>query len=165
MFSNLRQGTPLYVLHKSEPRLEIAEVISCSEMQPMYNTAYQGGMLQPPKTFVDVKAKIDGQIVDFQKLPSELSIADSNGMVLSETKESIINEIYALSKLSKSVLDSVGHHQNVVERCEKLLEELNPEIRKEAERTKELNSLKEEMGNIKEMLSKLLNSKSKSKEE
>lgn len=161
MFGNLRGSAPLFVLHKQDPRVEIGEVISVSQPQPQYNVAYQNGLMQQPKMCVDVRIKVGDQTIDLQKLPSDQSIADCNGMVVSETKDAIINEVAAMSKISQSVLDSMDRHKDIVERCNQLLEELNPEVKREAERTKEMNDLRNEVADLKDMLAQLLNSNKK----
>lgn len=160
MFSNLRGGAPIYILHKQEPKVEVGEVLSVGQPQPQY-PAYQNGLIQSPRTMVDVRVKVGEQTIDLQKLPSELSVADCNGMVVSETKDSIINEVAAMSKISQSVLDSMDRHQNIVTRCSELLEELNPEVKREAERVKEMSDLRAEVGELKSLLSQLLNKKQK----
>lgn len=165
MFSNLRIGTPLYVLHKSEPQLEVGEVIFVSQPTPQFGTTYNAGYPMTPKMLVDVKIKTANGDVELQKLPAELSIADfGNGMVISESKDAILNEIDVLRKNSVHIIESVEQHKGIVSKCDTLLAELNPQIRKEAERTKEFDSLKQEVGGLKGdllelkgMLSKLLN--------
>jgi hypothetical protein len=165
MFSNLRIGTPLYVLHKNEPQLEIGEVTFVSQPTPQFGTTYSGGYPMPsPKMLVDVKIKSSSGEVELQKLPADLTIADfGNGMVISESKDAILNEIDTLRKSSVRVIESVDMHKNIVEKCDGLLAELNPQIKQEMERTKEFDTLKEEVGGIKTdlvelkgMLSKLL---------
>ncbi len=165
MFSNLRTGTSLYVLHKNEPQLEVGEVIFVSQPAPQFGTTYNAGYPMPsPKMLVDVKIKTANGDVELQKLPAELSIADfGNGMVISENKDAILNEIDVIRKSSMHIIESVDQHKGVVEKCDALLAELNPQIRQEAERVKEFDSLKQEVGGIKGdllelkgMLSKLL---------
>lgn len=117
-----------------------------------------------PKMLVDVKIKSSSGEVELQKLPADLTIADfGNGMVISESKDAILNEIDTLRKSSVRVIESVDMHKNIVEKCDGLLAELNPQIKQEMERTKEFDTLKEEVGGIKTdlvelkgMLSKLL---------
>ena len=166
MFSNLRVGTPLYVLHKAEPQLETGEVIFVSQPTPQFGTTYNAGYPMPtPKMLVDVKIKTAKGDVELQKLPAELSIADfGNGMVISESKDAILNEIEVIRKASAHIIDSVEQHKGIVEKCDVLLAELNPQIRQEVERTKEFDSLRQEVGGLKgdlaelkSMLSKYLN--------
>ena len=166
MFSNLRIGTPLYVLHRNDPKLEVGEVIFVSQPTPQLGTTYNAGYPMPtPKMLVDVKIKTANGDVELQKLPAELSIADfNNGMVISESKDAILNEVDVIRKNSVHIIESVEQHKGIVEKCDVLLAELNPQIRKEAERTREFDSLKQEVGGLKGdlaelkgMLSKLLN--------
>jgi hypothetical protein len=166
MFSNLRIGTPLYVLHKNEPQLEVGEVTFVSQPTPQFGTTYNAGYPMPaPKMLVDVKIKSANGDVELQKLPAELSIADfGNGMVISESREAICNEVDTMRKASIRVIESVEQHKGIVDKCDALLAELNPQIKQEVERTKEFDSLKQEVGGLKEnllelkgMLSKLLN--------
>lgn len=161
MFSTLRGGTPIYLLHKQEPRLEMAEVVSHSEPMPIYPNTYPTVGLMPQKMCVDVDVRINGQDVKLQKLPTDAVIADCNGMVVAETKDAIINEVMAMSKCSQSIIDSVDHHKEVVERCHAIIEELSPEAKREAERNKEIETLKGELGELKGLLSQLLNKKKK----
>jgi hypothetical protein len=166
MFSNLRIGTPLYVLHKNEPQLEIGEVTYISQPSPQFVTAYNAGMQMPTtKMLVDVKIKTANGDVELQKLPADMSIADfGNGMVISESRDAILNEIDTLRKSSVRIIESIEHHKAMVDKCDTLLAELNPQIKQDAERTKEFDSLKQEVSGIKGdlvelkgMLSKFLN--------
>lgn len=147
----------MYVLHKQEPRLEMGEVIFVSQPSPQFTTTYNSGFQMPsPKMLVDLKIKTDHGDVDLQKIPADLSIADfGNGMVISESKEAILNEIDAMRKNSVRIIESVDHHKGIVEKCDALLSELNPQIKQEVERTKELDNLKKEMGGIKGDLAEL----------
>lgn len=168
MFQNLRKGTPLYVLHKQDARLEIGEVTNVTQPQAMYNHGYQNGQYVPPKMCVDVQMNIEGNIINLQKLQAEANIADENGMIVTDNRDAILSEIDILSKNSQKVLDSVEYHTSIVEKCKLLVEELNPHIKKEAEQAKEINDLKqqvnglsEDLGDIKTMLTRVLNKKSK----
>ena len=170
MFSNLRNGTPLYVLHKSEPRLEIGEVISVSSPMPQFGQTYTAGFQMPgQKMLVDVKIKTQNGDIDLQKLPADSSIADfGNGMVVSESREAILNEIDALRKSSQRVIESVDYHKAVIGKCTDLMAELNPQLKQDVERAKELDTLKREVGGIKDdmveikgMLTKMIDKKSK----
>ena len=156
----------MYVLHRNDPKLEVGEVIFVSQPTPQLGTTYNAGYPMPtPKMLVDVKIKSANGDVELQKLPAELSIADfGNGMVISESREAICNEVDTMRKASVRVIESVEQHKGIVDKCDALLAELNPQIKQEVERTKEFDSLKQEVGGLKDnllelkdMLSKLLN--------
>ena len=162
MFSNLRIGTPLYVLHKQEPQLEIGEVTFVSQPTPQMGTTYNAGFQMPtPKLLVDLKIKTANGEVDLQKLPADLSIADfGNGMVVSESRDAIYNEIEALRKTSQRVVDSIEYHQTVMSKCTDLMAELNPQVKQEAEfdsLKQEVCGIKGDLQELKGMLSKFLN--------
>ena len=175
MFQGLRESSPFYILYKSEPRLEVGEVISVSSPVPQFgNITYQSGNLVPPKNVVDVKVSINGESVDFQKLPADASIADfgSNGIVVSESRDAIINEISGFKKASERVLADVERHKHVVTERDTMLTLLNPQLKREAEQAEEIENLKRgmsdlrgDMNDIKGMLAQALKHSSKSKEE
>lgn len=150
MFQNLRKGTPVYVLHKQVPSLEIGEVENVGTPMPTMPT-YNAGIYQQQKTTVDIRVRIGEQVVNFEKLPSEMTIADfgTNGIVISESRDAVISEIESMRKNSQKVLESVDFHTGVVEKCESMLSELNPVLRQDAERAKDIETLKAEVGNLK----------------
>lgn len=170
MLSGLRQGAPIYVLYKNDLKVAVGEVVSVSNPVPQFGTTYSAGMLTQPKSTVDVRARIGTETVDFQKLPAEQTIADfgTNGVVISESKDAILNEIDAYKKVSERALADVDRHRKTVAACDAMLADLNPQIKREAEQSAEIESLKQGMANlrddltdIKALLSKALNRKNK----
>ena len=114
-----------------------------------------------PKLLVDLKIKTANGEVDLQKLPADLSIADfGNGMVVSESRDAIYNEIEALRKTSQRVVDSIEYHQTVMSKCTDLMAELNPQVKQEAEfdsLKQEVSGIKGDLAELKGMLAKFLN--------
>lgn len=163
MFSNLRAGTPIYVLSKKEPKVEIGEVQSVSAPYPQFGTTYNAGYVQQPKMIVDLKVKIGGELVDLQQMPADQTIADfgTNGMVVSESREALIAEVEVMRKSSQAVLDSMEHHQEILQKVQTILEQLNPQAKAEAEQRRDIDALKSKMDNIEGMLARLLNKKQK----
>ena len=173
MFQSLRIGAPLYILHKHEPRLEQGEILFISNPVPQFGQSFTTGILTPPPTTVDINIKVEGKEkpIEIKQLPASQSIADyGNGMVISESKEAISNEIVAVKTNSIRILDSVDNHKSMIQKCDTLLEDLNPQLRKEAERGRELESLTARVGGlettinrIEELLGQALNTKTKEK--
>ena len=163
MLSGLRAGTPLYVLYKNEPRMAIGEVLSVSNPIPQFGSTYQAGVLMPPKTTVDIKVRLNGEEVTFQKLPSDQSAADfgGSGVVVSESREAILNEIEGFKKLSEKALQDVDRHKHIIVECNKMLGDLNPQVKREAEQAREIAGMKGDIASIKDMLAKVLNYKNK----
>lgn len=153
MFHSLRIGTPLYVLRKNEPKLEVGEVTFVSQPVNQFNQPFYGGT-QP--TTVDIKIQIGDKPMDFQKLPATFTIADcGNGVVVSESREAISNEINILRQNSQRILESTDQHKAIVRKCEELLQELNPQVRQEAERAKEIESLGNRVGGLEMSLERI----------
>lgn len=162
MFQTLRQGATVYILYKNDiPRIEYAEVVSVGLPTPQFNaTNYQqNGQYLQPKNVVDLKVNVGGQLIDLQKLPADSTIADfgNNGMVVSMSKDAILTEISTLRNNSQRVVESIDKHKKNIEYCDKLIEELNPEVKKEAERREEIDNLKNEISGLKDLLSQFMN--------
>lgn len=167
MFSALRQGNPFYILEKgSEIKLKIGQVESVSSPRAKYvapdiTNAFSMNM----QTVVDINVIVDNEKLEFNQVPSNLSIADfgSNGIVISENRESILSELSGLLQTSKSVLENIDYHKNVVSQCEKAIKLLNPSFAKEKEHeaaiedlTSQINNFKDEIGSVKSEVSKIL---------
>ena len=168
MLSGLRSGTPVYVLFKNEPRLATAKVVSVSNQYPQF------GFPQPlnPNTspVVDLVLEMDGKNETFQRIPLNSSVAEfpDKGIIISETRDGISNEIGVIRSASESALSQIDAHKKIIESCDKLLLDLNPEMRKAQERESEIAELKEQvaamatqLSTITGILSKSVNSKSK----
>lgn len=150
MFSALRQGTILYILEKGEnPTLKIGQVVSVT--QPCYSSNF---LMNTPT--IDINVKVGEQNMDFKNVPSSLSVVNYNNTVITETKELMSNEVDNMLQSSKSIVDSVTYHNNVIASCENILKELNPRFAKEKERDEDINNLKNKMGGIESKMDKIL---------
>lgn len=171
MFSSLRQGSLFYILEKSDkPKLKIGNVVSVGQPTPKYNTTFMPNQNQY-ETLVDVLVKVGDEEVKFEKLPSNLSIANfgQNGVVVSESKEAMNAEVEAMLRVSKQVIESVPYHESVIGSCDGILRELNPQFAKEKEQEEKIVLLEQKMDgmdktltNISKMLNEALNKSKKS---
>lgn len=163
MFQNLRQGNSIYILDKvGQISLSLAEVISVGIPTPQFSANYQpNGNFVPPRNVIDIKVNYSGKTLDLQKLPADSAIADfgENGMVVSTSRDAILAEIATLRNNSQRVLDSVETHKANIESCDKLIEDLNPQARKEKELNNEISNLKSEISDLKDALSQFINLK------
>jgi hypothetical protein len=164
MFQNLRVGTPLYVLHKNELKIETGEVTFVS--QPVNQFGQVVFANSQPAT-VDISMQVDGKPIELKKIPATLTISDcGNNRVVSESREAISTELSVMKANSQRVIDSMDQHKEIVRKCDELLQELNPQIKQEAERSKEIESLanrvgglESSIGRIEEMLTRSLETK------
>lgn len=175
MFQGLRQSSLFYILDKGEDlNLKVGQVVSVSNPQPKYNQYTPTQPFAQPETTVDVKVKVGEDTLDFKQLPSTLSIANfgNNNVVVSESKEAMSAEVESMLRTSRGVIESIPFHEKVVEKCDVILRELNPQFAKEKEQEEKIGALEEKMGGIENtlnnmmgMLSKALNKTSKPKED
>ena len=66
------------------------------------------------------------------------------------------NEVDNMLQSSKSIIDSVPYHTNVVTSCENILKDLNPRFAKEKERDEDIINLKNKIGGIESKMDKIL---------
>jgi hypothetical protein len=146
MFSDLRQNSIIYVFDKgNKPSLKIAQVVNTSSMQPVIG--------QINSYTVDITAKIDGKDVVLKQLPASLSLANSDGLVVSDSKELMANEIENTKKASQHILDTIDYHKTMVSACDEFLVEINPQLAQQKEQEKKITALENKMGNIEDSLS------------
>ena len=150
MFSALRQGSVVYILEKGEnPVLKVGQVVSIT--QPNYSSNF----LMNGST-IDINVKVNNQNMDFKNVPSSQSVANYNNAIITETKELMSNEVDNMLQSSRSIVDSVTYHNNIITSCESILKELNPRFAKEKERDEDINNLKDKMGGIESKMDKRL---------
>lgn len=157
MFSGLRQNAALYVLDKSEePKVVMGYVERVSAPHPMYqnyNPAVSfGANLQ---TAVDITVRIGNDRKEFIGVPSTAIIHSYGDYVLSESKDSMIQEVTAMLANSKSIIANVDQHRSNISACEKILKELNPVYAKEQERDEAIDNISGRMDRIEDILTRL----------
>lgn len=111
---------------------------------------------QPYSTVVDITVKVDDETLEFKKLPSSNTIADSGTVVVSDNKDDMINEIESLIRTSQDILDKVDYHKTIVDECGKMLEKLNPQLAKEKERDEYIDNLKDKISGMEDKMSEIL---------
>ena len=160
MFSTLRQNSPIYVLDKKDSPVLKKGIIETVSPQRSRTGSFYG---QPMDMIVDIRVNIDGTSQEFKNIPASLSIANDGNIVISETKEAMSTEVDSMLSISKQILESVDYHKDVIEKCEQILKDLNPQFAKDKLQEEKINSLESRigeventLGDIKDMLSKVL---------
>lgn len=161
MFSALNQGSLVYILDKTNNlKLKVGEVVGVS--QPKFNNT--GFNTQNNnQTFVDIKIKIDGNVNEFNSIPSTYSLVSYNNghIIISETKQGLQTEVETILQNSKQILDNIETYKNNIKECEDILKELNPQFAKDKERDDKISSLSNEVLDIKTTLDKIVTMLSK----
>lgn len=123
---------------------------------PMYQnynpTVSFGANLQ---TAVDITVKIGNDRKEFVGVPSTSVIHAYGDYVLSESKDSMIQEVSTMLENSKSIIANVDQHKSNITACEKILKELNPVYAKESERDEAIDNISGRMNRIEGILARL----------
>lgn len=156
MFSGLRQNSLFYILDKNNLLLQIGEVDSVSNPTSKYgHTTYMPQPYAQQDMFVDVKVKVGDTINEYKQLPSNLSVANSGSLIVSDSKEAMSAEVEAMIRNSRGVIDSIPYHEKVIESCDLMLRDLNPQFAKEKQQEEKIGALEEKMGDIDDKLNKM----------
>ena len=153
MFSALSQGSPIYILDKtSSPKYNIGEIVGVSYPK---TSPYNLG----PQNTVDIKVKIEGDVQEFNSIPSINSIVSYNNgkIVISETKQGIQNEVESILSNSKQILNNIDNYKKNVEDCEEILKQLNPQFAIDKERDERLSNLENRFDGFESKLDKIFN--------
>lgn len=151
MFSALSQGSPIYLLDKtSSPKYLVGEVVGVSSPKYNYNQT---------QNTVDLKVKIDEAVQEFNSIPSINSFVTYNNgkLLISETKQTIQNEVESILSNSRQVLDNIDSYKKNIEECEDILKQLNPQFAKDKERDERLLNLESRFDGVESKLDKIFN--------
>lgn len=163
MFSNIRQGVPIYLLDKvgqNGPVLKIGQVEQVSPLQPKHQTFTPGvtiGLPNMGEMVVNIKVRFDDGTRDFNQVPANLSLADfNNGTVISDNRADMISETEVMIQNSKQIIASEPYHHKVVQAGDTILKQLNPNFAKEAQRDTQINYLTNKVDSLTENVNNLV---------
>ena len=161
MFQAMTQGATLFILHKNEPKVEIGRVVSVNTHLPQYNPNQPQAMFNG--MVADLTVSVGSDTIPFLGLPASASTANfaDKGLFISEDQGLVVNEITTLRDNSKRIIDSYETNKDLFEKYEALLISLNPDKQREVKSAKELAALKDELSEMKRMLSAILGTKTK----
>ena len=136
MFSNLRQNSTIYILHKDgKPYIETGSVTAVSAPRPKYPIPGSIGQIPQMETVVDVTVLINGQSVTLQGLPAQADIADSpsgGNVVVSASREAMNAEVSSMKSKSENILASIDTHRAIeyaqTQRREREMEDMKAQI-------------------------------------
>jgi hypothetical protein len=157
MFQGLRQNSLFYILDKNNLTLQIGEVVSISNPMPKYGQAtYPTQPFAQPDMCVDVKVKVGDTINEYKQLASNLSVANAGNLIVSDSKDAMSAEVDAMIRNSRSVLDSIPYHEKVMQACDSMLRDLNPQFAKEKQQEEKIDALEGKMIGIESTLSQMM---------
>ena len=135
----------MWILDKSgnSPELKVGQVANVPQVVPKYNTQNPAMTGFQPEMVVDVIIKTDSKEYDLKQLHANMQteVRDDIKAVISDSQESMLQEVEAMFALSKQVIDSQEYHQNVIGKCEQWRRMLNPRYEKEQKRDEQIDAL------------------------
>lgn len=154
MFSNLSQNSILYILDlKGDNKILTGPIEKISPPRPRYNN-FNPNM----EMVVDITAIIKGEKREFKNVPnSNIVNFGEESFVLAESKETLSSYITAMLNNSKNIVDSVDKHKKLITDYECALEELNPEVKANAEKDKAIKTLQDQVSSLQDNINKILN--------
>lgn len=158
MFQSLRPSNQFYILHKDAvPYLEVGSVTSVSAPMPKFQFPQTFG--QPQEMVVDVVVRVNDNNATFQKLPANQEIADfgTNGaIVVATSKEAMNAELSSLRQKSIDIINSVNFHKSVIDGCDKVLRELNPEYAEKQQQMEKISTLERSIDEMRQNMSSIM---------
>lgn len=158
MFQNLRQGSEIYILHKSIATMSVE--VGVVETTNMALIQYYPGMQIPNMGVpVDITVRVGEKSATYRRLPATCvtaeGIENSTGeqVVLACTKEALLSVIQDLRQKSTDQINSIPFHQQRVASCDQLYNQLNPEAAAKAAQEAEMQGMREEMAKMREQMS------------
>lgn len=152
MFSNLKQGSQLWIFHSdaATPFIEVGTVENINGAIPLY---YPNLPAYP----VDLSVRVGEKTTAFQRLPANAesaNVTDNTGesVTIACTKEAIGSEVDMLIRKSADIINSVEYHKNRLAVLGELAKQLNPELAEKEAQAKEISDLREQLQQMREMI-------------
>lgn len=155
MFSNLRQGSQLYVFHKcaSTPFIEMGSV----EIQNQFGSFYPMGIP------MNLNIRIGDKVIPCPNLPPNAEIADVTSNTTGETitlactKEALNAEIEGMRQKSVDAIsiNTQEYHKHRISVFDQLLNQLNPEVAEKAAQAQEMASMRQRMEQMAQTIEQL----------
>lgn len=148
MISNLRQGSQLYLIHKSAstPFVEMGSVESTNNMAGYFPTM--------PTMPVTLSVRCGEKVTTYQNLPPNAEVADVTNPTTGETitiactKEAANAEANNEKQKSIDAINSVEYHKQRIVAWDGIITQLNPEQAEKAQQQKEMNDLRGQVSDL-----------------
>lgn len=158
MFQALTQGAPIYILYRNEPRAVEGRITGASTHLPQYTPGQSNPMTIFQGMVTDITVQIGNETQSFNALPAQAVSANfpDKGLFICEDKAALLHEIEAMKSASEQIIKQVPMHQKMVQDCEGLLVELNPDKKRDAMREEEISTLKTKLNTMEDKFDQLI---------
>ena len=146
LFKEVTQGTPLYLLDRSNITIGQCSVVSAS--QPHFDVKMIGN---PPGMVVDVTIDVNGQKKAYV-FPENADFGNAEGLMITPNRDVLIREVQGMMGQSEAALKMIDRHKEAIVKCRKILSELDPVAKDRADLESRISSLE---NTNKDLLSKM----------
>lgn len=144
-FGELKAGDFVFVFNANDCSLEQKKLVSVSPQQ--YSANVQG---------MTVEIKIDGYSTPFVCSTNTDSVT-ANLLTITTNKDKVLSTIERCENELTNLINNFELIKQNKEKCTKLRLEYNPMFKQQEENKKEINGLKSEVSELKQMVQQLLN--------
>ena len=137
------------------------KVLSVNTHMPAYNPNQPMALFNGLVT--DITVQVGNETIPFAGLPASAVVADfpAKGIFLAIDSAAAYREVDTAINAFEQDLATVPQKQKQLEGYKKLREEKNPEVKREAQREKELSEIKGQLSEMRQMLSAIYGTKPK----
>lgn len=152
------------MIFRNGPRVATAKVAQISSQYPPQFNIQMGQMGANMSPMFDLTLEMDGKTELFQRIPINTTIAEfpEKGIILSETRDGVINEITAIRGTATSELDKRSFYEQTIANCDQILMDVNPDLKREQEQASKIAKLEEQIAGMSEQIAAMTGLLSKS---
>lgn len=153
LFKDLKIGYQVYILHKGDDiKVGVGKVTAVSP--PRFPQTQ--GNFQTMQMVIDVTIEENGESRTYTT-PDSLSVTYAgNELVIATEREGILKEVETIKAHNEDELSKVATRRALVEQCERVLAEWNPQFKEKRETEERFSKLETSMADLKGMLSGLI---------
>lgn len=150
LFKDLKANYPIFIFNRDSITVEEGKVVNIGI--PHYDIHYNtnDGMV------TDFAIKI-GDIVKTYTFKDSSEVGYSDNLVISPNREAILREVEVLKEQTEQQLKLVETNKKTLEKCVSILATFNPALKEKKETEERFSKLETSVGDIKQMLSNLMN--------
>lgn len=159
LFKDLKQGYPVFLLFKGDGMVaETGKTVAVSQpyLPPIKPGGYPFQGQGTTQMLVDVTVESSKGTKTYS-IPETLSVTYAEGVVLSTERDGILRDVEAIKNQSAEIINSMDKHKKIVEDCDKILEEWNPQIAETRRQDQRISGLETKVESIGKMLSDFIN--------
>lgn len=151
MFRDVRKGSTLHILNKSNIPQYFKGIVA--NVSDPYYPPFNPGQFNPmQQQYVNITVNVNGENQQYNQLPVNALISNNGNLIVACTQDAIVNEVKAMQASSREVVDNVEKHREIVQVCDDILNDLNPQFAQNKAQEEKINNMEKELSELKGLL-------------